>query len=113
MKPTKQDIKRDQKFREWVQKQPSCISGHYSEYNDAGEGRSIAAHVRRASDSGIATKPLFSAVPLTNSEHHLQHNMGEARVLQRLFPGIETQQAKMWFDQRAQEYLKKWMQSNG
>jgi hypothetical protein len=36
----------DKQFREWVQRQPSCISGRHSEWLETGEGRCIAAHIR-------------------------------------------------------------------
>src|SRR5262245_14745507 len=45
-----------------------------------GEGRCVAAHVRRASDSGTAYKAAYSCVPLTDAEHRLQHQKGESAL---------------------------------
>jgi hypothetical protein len=65
----------DAEYLEWVRRQASCISGQYSEYVN-GEGRCIAAHHRTAANSGIAVKPLLSALPMTNDEHLYQHRHG-------------------------------------
>ena len=73
-----------------MQTQPSCISGTFGEYLESGEGRSVAAHVRRASMAGTAFKPLFSAVPISQAEHLLQHQHGE-----------EYFHPKEWWDEQA------------
>lgn len=69
----------DQQFRHWIQRQPSAVSGNYSEWVD-GEGRCIAAHVRRSSDTGLNHKPPYSCIPLTDTEHREQHQHGESSL---------------------------------
>ena len=86
----------DKAFRAWIQCQPSCLSGKFSEYVN-GEGRSVAAHVRRAGKSGIADKAPFSCVPLTQAEHLLQHQHGEAHF-----------HPKAWWDAKVVEYRERW-----
>lgn len=96
----------DAEFREWVKKQPSCISGKY----DCVEGGAvnIAAHVRRAAASGTGYKPPYSCVPLTNAEHQLQHQHGERAVLQGRDEADSITQAKAWFDRQAIEHAARW-----
>jgi hypothetical protein len=89
----------DEQFREWVQRQPSCVSGHFSEYVN-GEGRCIAAHVRRAGESGTAFKGEYAAVPLTHDEHLLQHQKGES-----------AHGGKEFFDRMRLRYLMLWLES--
>ena len=67
----------DKDYREWIQKQPSAISGEFSEYVN-GEGRCEAAHVRRAGEAGTGYKPPYSCIPLTHEEHAQQHQHGES-----------------------------------
>lgn len=67
----------DDEYREWIQRQPSAFSGTFSEYVD-GEGRCIAAHVRRADNAGAGIKPKYSCIPLTHSQHQSQHQYGES-----------------------------------
>lgn len=90
----------DKQFREWVQRQPSCLSGRFSEYLEDGTGRCIAAHVRRARDSGTAFKAEYSCVPLTHAEHLLQHQHGESALM-----------PKEWWDRKRLEYLQHWIMS--
>lgn len=101
--------KEDEAFREWVQRQPSCLSGSFSEYIN-GEGRCVSAHVRRASTSGTAYKGKLSCVPMTQEEHDYQHQHGELAVLIR-FGGWQDatgEAAKAWFDDLARHYVAKW-----
>ena len=79
----------DEEYLEWIRKWPSALTGAYSEFVD-GEGRCEAAHVRRASSSGVAIKPEYSAIPLTRQEHAMQHQKGES-----IFCPQE------WYDQQA------------
>lgn len=95
----------DEAYKAWVRRQPSCISSQFGEYIN-GEGRCEYAHVRRAKDSGTGYKPLFSGVPLTHAEHAMQHQKGEAYTLAA--HGIIADDAKVWFEQKAVEYLSKW-----
>jgi len=97
----------DKAFQAWVRRQPSCISGRYSEWVN-GEGRCEFAHVRRAATSGIGYKPQYSGVPLTREEHRLQHEKGEAYVLAAF--GIITDDAAAWFESKAEEYRIRWME---
>jgi hypothetical protein len=89
----------DAEYRAWVQKQPSCVSGKFSEYVN-GEGRCLAAHVRRSRDSGTAFKAEYSCVPLTREEHDLQHQKGETAL-----------KPKEWFDLKRLQYLRRWVAS--
>lgn len=98
----------DKRFREWVQRQPSCISGRFSEYVH-GEGRNPACHVRRASRSGIAFKGDFCCVPMTQAEHLTQHQKGEAGCLAEHLGGQWTREtAAAWFDDQAKAYRERW-----
>jgi hypothetical protein len=72
-----QCIGSDDTYRKWIQKQPSVYSGDFSEYIN-GDGRCIAAHVRRSGEAGTGYKPPYSCLPLTNDEHSLQHAHGES-----------------------------------
>lgn len=102
----------DKEFREWIQQQKSCISGNYSEVVN-GEGRCIAAHVRRSNNSGVAHKPEYACVPLTDPEHQLQHATGEAHCLYSFLPEkqkepFSEQEAKAWFDKQRIKYVSQW-----
>jgi hypothetical protein len=85
----------DKRFRKWLQTLPCCVCGQFAEYVN-GEGRSHAAHVRHK--SGIATKPLFQAVPLCYKHHEEQHRKGH-----NWFMSME-----MWL-KLADTYYKKWL----
>jgi hypothetical protein len=91
-----QAIGSDDTYRKWIQTQPSAYSGNFSEYIN-GEGRCIAAHVRRSSNAGTGYKPPYSCIPLTDAEHQLQHQKGESA----LSPREEWDKAK-------NKYLIKW-----
>lgn len=86
----------DAEYVAWIQRQPSCISGEFSEYVN-GEGRCVAAHVRRAGKSGTAFKESYATVPLTQAEHNDQHQSGESE-----FGGKE------FFDKKLAEYKAEW-----
>lgn len=99
----------DDDYLAWVRRQPSCVSGQYSEITEAGEKRNVAAHVRRASDTGTAHKPEFMAVPLTNAEHQRQHNDGEAHLLSLIFAGqYSRDDAHAWFQHAAVQHVAQW-----
>ena len=89
----------DKKYREWIQGQPSCISGQFSEWVN-GEGQCVAAHVRRSHKSGTGFKPDFCCVPLTQEEHLLQHHYGE-----------ESLRPKEWWDKQVEKYFTLWKES--
>ena len=66
----------DAEYRLWLTFQPSCIDGDFSEWPN-GEGRNVACHVRSVkAGAGVATKPPFSAVPMTDRQHKLTHQHG-------------------------------------
>lgn len=111
-KPSSHDRREDQRFKRWIQKQPSCIDGVYSEFVN-GEGRSVACHVRRVSGgAGIANKPLFNLVPMTHQQHLWQHTVGELALLKHYgILCINEQQAKEWFEEKVEHYLKMWRAS--
>ncbi len=98
----------DKEYLEWVRRQPSAISGKFSEWlEDIGEWRNPACHVRRANQSGIAKKPEFSAIPLTHEEHDDQSRKGEAYCLGRhswAYPWC-AQKAKDKFDSMLMTHL--------
>jgi len=90
----------DKEFLDFIRRQPSAYSGRFSEYLEDGTGRCVAAHVRRASNSGTGMKPKYSAIPLCDDEHRLTHQRGE----QALMP-------TGWFDEQAKRYLLLWIES--
>lgn len=84
----------EHKYFTWLRKWPSVLSDTYGEYVE-GEGRSVVAHVRRVSaGSGVAVKPPFFAVPMTQEEHDKTHQHGE-----EIFNPPE------WFEKKAIAYL--------
>jgi len=106
----------DKDFLEWVEKQPSCLDGSFSEYEN-GEGRNVACHVRRvAYGAGTAKKPLFFAVPMTHWQHALQHQKGEKACMMKYLKaprgkdffagklGLNEATAKDWFETQALAY---------
>ncbi len=101
----------DAEYHQWIQRQPSCISGTSSEYVD-GEGRCVAAHVRRAGPAGTGYKPPYHQIPMTNDEHQLQHQHGEcelllsARILSMKFATAEA--AQDWFDTQVFRHRHAW-----
>ncbi len=110
----------DEEFREWIQQQPSCISGD-RDYCETltGDAEMVckAAHVRRAGESGTGYKAEYACVPLTNEEHSCQHQHGELSCLEihlKSFPKNESNVsaadciAKEWFDKKRIDYVSKW-----
>lgn len=90
-------MKKPDPFTAWIQRQPSCISGRFSEYVN-GEGRCIACHVERVSrGSGKGIKSKKSLVPMDFKEHVLQHSKGETAL-----------RPKEWFENKADEYYAMW-----
>jgi len=85
----------DAAYRGWITHQPSALSGKNDWDEDAGEGRCVAAHVRRvAAGSGTGIKPDYSCIPLTDAEHREQHQKGE--------PDREL------FERKANQYRLEW-----
>lgn len=88
----------DAEYQTWVRRWPSCLSGAYTEYVN-GEGMNVYAHVRRVSSgAGMAEKPPYSGIPLTDAEHQMQHQRGEG-----VFAPPE------WYDAQARNYLYMWI----
>lgn len=80
------EIATEKQYKAWIERQPSCISGHFSEWDPIhGEWRNIACHIRRVKwGSGTGQKnEWFYTVPMTNKEHQLQHNNGESSLLSK------------------------------
>lgn len=105
----------DSEYHAWIQRQPSCVSRQFSEYVN-GEGRCIAAHVRRARDAGTAFKPEYHQVPLTDEEHQIQHHLGELELLLRIgvfnreaSPVSLVPAAKDWFYEKTFFYRQRWV----
>ena len=90
----------DKEFQDFVRQRASCLTG-------IGRGSCVYAHVRRAAFGGTGMKPEFSGVAMTDEEHKLQHQKGEATVLSKRFGMvIAPQAAKEWFDREA-HYMRK------
>jgi len=62
------------------------------------DGDVVAAHVRRISNgSGTGRKPEYSAIPLCDAHHRIQHQHGESSL-----------GGKEWFDKKRIEYVQQW-----
>lgn len=75
----KKSKRQDQAFLDWLTTIPCCVCGKFSEWLN-GIGKSIACHVRRSNNSGVAYKPLYSAVPMCHTCHTKQHQQGESSL---------------------------------
>lgn len=65
----------DKEFLDWLKRQPCCIAISVC------EGDVVPAHVRRIADgAGTGIKPEYSAIPLCNGHHQLQHSQGESAI---------------------------------
>lgn len=98
-KPTQKQIKDDKAFLEFIRRLPCAVCGAWADYVN-GHGISQAAHVRRANNSGIGIKPLFSAIPLCQECHHKQHQYGESSVMPK----------EVW-DHMVEKYIRLWEMS--
>ena len=62
--------------------------------------------------AGVGIKPEYMGVPLTHAEHALQHQQGEAELLQQFGLGHgDVMAAREWFDKKAVEYRTKWVKA--
>ena len=80
-----------------------------------GVGRCEAAHVRRAGRSGTGYQAEYSRVPLTRSEHAVQHQRGKFDCLSTFATTFQPQtnlDAKAWFDRKRIESLRRWIASS-
>lgn len=84
----------DRLFLEWLRQQPCAKTGNLGYESDP----VIVAHVRRiASGAGTGIKPIYSAIPLLNSLHLLQHQKGESAVA-----------PQEWWELQAKRYRHLW-----
>ena len=103
----------DADYQAWVREQASCVTGKRDWVDAIGEGRCEYAHVRRvAAGSGTAIKPEYFGVPLTHSEHALQHQLGELGLLQHFAKNVFTpSEAAAWFERKAVECRTAWIKA--
>lgn len=101
----------DAQYLKWVSYQPSCLDGAFNQWDEEkGEGRNIACHVRRLNKgSGIAIKPPYSAVPMTNEQHLLQGKSERLCLEKYLGVKWDDEKSASWFERQADEYLKMWI----
>lgn len=105
----------DAEYQDWCRKQPSALGGKDDYDPTTGEIRSEPAHVRRAGEGGTGYKPLFATIPLTNAQHALQHQSGEAACLDKFDPLVDM----LWqpgaaadlFNERRKKYVFAWAKS--
>jgi len=84
----------DADFLDWIRSHTVSATGK----NEKPDDPIVPAHVRRVQyGSGTGIKPEYSAIPLLNSEHNLQHQKGESAVASR-------EQFEKWRN----SYLTKW-----
>lgn len=102
----------DRWFRDWVRDQKSCLDGTQDLIDEDSETyKCEAAHVRRAGESGTGYKADFACVPLTHSQHRMQHEKGELAVLRHYRPQDNIQSvedAKAWFDAARIRTVEQW-----
>lgn len=86
----------DEEFLEWVRQQPCCLYGKKWEPDHAGDV--VAAHVRRiANGAGTSIKPEYSAVPLCDRHHKLQHQSGESAIgSKELLDRLRNRYLQVW-----------------
>lgn len=90
----------DDEYLAFVRTLPSAYDGRY-DYVD-GMAKCQAAHYRNADNSGISTKPPFSAIPLTAAQHMLQHAVGQYNFMER----------ERW-EYLIEWHLRRWIASKG
>lgn len=87
----------DDQFLSWIKEHDFSATGKAELIDD----QIVPAHVRRvANGSGTGIKPPYSAIPLLNSEHQLQHQKGESAIAPR----------EQW-DKWRNQYLTDWCKS--
>ncbi len=102
--PRFKENKDDKAFLRWIRTLSSCLDG---------DGPCEACHVRRASKgAGTGIKPAFYAIPLTHSQHLMQHTHGELACLQKYVPQVSWTllSAKWFFDNEATKLRMKWLE---
>lgn len=82
MVPILETLGTDAEFLEWVRQRDKCrtVTGRWRTGIDC-QGPIVAAHVRRIEKgAGTGIKPKFSAIPLCDLHHKLQHQHGESHL---------------------------------
>ena len=88
----------DSEYQAYVRQWPSVLTDNYNEWEN-GEGRSVYAHVRRVSaGSGVAYKPEYSGVPLSQAQHFNTHQHGESYY-----------NKSEWWERQARRMLTNWI----
>lgn len=88
-----QAIGSDEEFLSWLETRQCCMRKLGGCHGDI-----VAAHVRRVSEgAGTGVKPKYSAVPMCDAHHRLQHQKGESAL-----GGKEV------FDRKRAYYLQEW-----
>jgi hypothetical protein len=90
---TKHEKPNDKNYLAWLRTQPSALSGGFP---------CVVAHYRTAKNSGTGIKPLFSAIPLLQSEHEEQHRIGQYNFMPR-----------EWWEEMTGIYLRRWIRETG
>jgi len=107
----------DSRYRQWIMTMPSFINKFTDHHPDTNDIKNDAHHVLRATDkpARIGTnknKPAYKCVPLTHEQHVFCHDHGEKALLTKLiYKGREdwtTDQAKIVFNQKVEEYVEDW-----
>ena len=95
----KRTLVRDPNYLKWIREQPCVVTGFASSVE--------AAHIRFGSHAGKSEKPGDdSAVPLDESLHRAQHNLGEQTFWLNAFqadPSLLAEVLQAW---RHHEYRK-------
>lgn len=66
---------RNEKYLEWIRRQPSIASGKYDSWDiDKGEGRNDPSHTWNTGKKGKRND--LTAVPMTRTEHTDYHSIG-------------------------------------
>jgi len=65
----------DDDYQAFCRKRPSAYSGH--------NGNIVFAHYRTAANSGTGCKPFYSGIPLTSTEHAIQHRIGQYNFMEK------------------------------
>jgi hypothetical protein len=111
----------DAEFRDWVETQPSVLSGKFNEYRD-GAGRCVAHHVLSSEaapsrDGPNPNKPEYRSVPLTHEEHQFLHQHGPLAALREykdveMFADQDSNQARKssleWWKKAAADHVSRW-----
>lgn len=84
----------DAQFQDWCRQQPCAVIGSDIDV--------IYAHYRTAKNSGIATKPPYSGVPMNYLQHLEQHRLGQYAFKPR-----------EWWESQVLAHLIRWAKTRG